>query len=313
MDATTTALAKILAGFGITLVFGATGAMASGTIPQQIAPPAPAPVSVSVPVTSGSSVNWSGYVAQSGTYTSVSGTWIVPSISNPSVNSADATWVGIGGVKSRDLIQAGTELVPTNTGGEEYRAWYELLPGNSQAIPLAVSPGDSVSVSITQDGGDEWLISFNDNTTGKSYQTSVTYNSSLSSAEWIEELPVAIDSPLSLDNFGTINFTSGFAIQNGTSVTIAQSAAKPLHMQNNTGQTVATPSAIGSDGESFAIARTSAAASPLSMTRSGRVLPTFAAGQTASEPQPQIQIVPSGHHGYGRYGSGRFIVRVFSD
>src|ERR1041385_7576167 len=47
--------------------------------------------------------NWAGYVASGGTYTGVSGSWVVPSVSDPTGESADATWVGIGGVGSDDL------------------------------------------------------------------------------------------------------------------------------------------------------------------------------------------------------------------
>src|SRR5580692_4075887 len=45
-----------------------------------------------------SALNWSGYVATDGTYTSVSGSWTVPTVTNASGDVADATWVGIGGV-----------------------------------------------------------------------------------------------------------------------------------------------------------------------------------------------------------------------
>src|SRR5438067_6974472 len=48
------------------------------------------------------SQNWSGYAATGGTFTSVSGTWIVPSVSVTTAG-ADATWVGIGGATSTDL------------------------------------------------------------------------------------------------------------------------------------------------------------------------------------------------------------------
>ncbi len=60
-----------------------------------------------MPVGQNTSHNWSGYAAKSGTYTGVTGTWTVPV---PGINrtpGVGATWVGIGGVTSHDLIQAG--------------------------------------------------------------------------------------------------------------------------------------------------------------------------------------------------------------
>jgi hypothetical protein len=192
-------------------------------------------------------------------------------VQNPGANTADATWVGIGGVSSNDLIQAGTETIPSSAGAR-YLAWYELLPGNSQTVPLAVSPGDSVSVSITRKSGDAWLISFANNTTGHTYQTEAAYDSSLSSAEWIEEIPVANDVPLSLDNFGSIDFSGGFAIKDGNAVTIAGSGAAPLTMESAAGAAEASPSALGADGSSFSVARTDAAADALALTPSGSVV-----------------------------------------
>src|SRR5436309_15315674 len=53
--------------------------------------------------------NWSGYVATNKTFTSVTGTWIVPQVTPGSSSAADATWVGIGGLNRSDLIQSGTQ------------------------------------------------------------------------------------------------------------------------------------------------------------------------------------------------------------
>src|SRR6185503_10225868 len=69
----------------------------------------------SAAITTDTSTNWSGYAATGGTYTSVTGTWTVPTVSATTAG-ADATWVGIGGINSTDLIQAGTEA--TVSGGE---------------------------------------------------------------------------------------------------------------------------------------------------------------------------------------------------
>ena len=143
-------------------------------------------------------INWSGYVETGGRYTSVSASWNVPAIAEGDPNGADATWVGIGGVESRDLIQAGTQTILDESGAARYQAWYELLPDVSTPVPLDIAAGDSVSVSITLISRTDWLIAFRDNTRGTSYSKEVAYRSTFSSAEWIEELPAAYRTALSI-------------------------------------------------------------------------------------------------------------------
>ena len=40
----------------------------------------------------------------------MSGSWTVPNVTPSNSDAADATWVGIGGVSTSDLIQAGTDV-----------------------------------------------------------------------------------------------------------------------------------------------------------------------------------------------------------
>ncbi len=199
--------------------------------------------------------NWAGYIATDGTFTSVSGSWIVPQV-NATGTSSDATWVGIGGTNSRDLIQAGTRAIVNNNGQVSYQAWYEMLPANSRKVPLTINPGDSITASIAQQSTNQWAISLHDTITGQNYQTNVTYASSLSSAEWIEEMPVLGRSFIPLDNFGSIQFSALSTIMDGTALTPAQANARSIVMVNHSGQALAQPSALGSDGASFTVTRT---------------------------------------------------------
>ncbi len=199
--------------------------------------------------------NWAGYIATGGTFTSVSGSWIVPQV-NATGTSSDVTWVGIGGTTSRDLIQTGTRAVVNNNGQVSYLAWYEMLPANSRKIPLTINPGDSVTASIDQQSTNQWTISLRDITTGQNYQTNVTYASSLSSAEWIEEMPVLGRSFIPLDNFGSVQFSALSTVKDGTALTPAQANAHSIVMVNHSGQVLAQPSALGSDGASFNVTRT---------------------------------------------------------
>jgi len=227
------------------------------TAAAQPATQAPQPLA---PTSQNTSHNWSGYAATSGgrTFTSVSGTWTVPQPNATGTPGVGATWVGIGGVNTRDLIQAGTQDMVTAPGQTQYQAWIETLPQPSHQVPLAVNPGDSVSVSIDKQasGANMWQISFTNNTTGQTYQTSVQYASSQSSAEWVEEAPTSQSGILPLDNFGTIAFSNASAIHAGQTVDLAQSGAQPISLLDASGQALAIPSAIGTDGSSFTVART---------------------------------------------------------
>jgi hypothetical protein len=226
--------------------------------PQAPQGAAPAPAAPAAPEDVGQSRNWAGYAATGGTFTAVSGSWTVPTISAGRTTAGDATWVGIGGVRATDLIQAGTDAT-VQSGRVSYTAWIELLPQASQPVPLDVSAGDTVSVAITQQSGDTWQISIRDTTTGQAYQKRVTYASSHSSAEWIEESPaVGRRTLLPLDNFGTITFTGATTVEDGQQHSIAQADGQPITLSSQTGQPAAQPSALGDDGASFSVTRTNA-------------------------------------------------------
>lgn len=205
------------------------------------------------------SFNWSGYVATGGTFTGVNGSWAVAPVAASAGAEADATWVGIGGVSSSNLIQIGTQAI-TQNGAVSYEAWYELLPAVSTVIPVTVHAGDSISASLQQEQSNVWLISLTDNTTGQNYSTTVSYTSSLSSAEWIEEMPSDQNGFIPLDNFGSVSFANAAAVENGTTVTPTEANAFSLTMIANAEQALAVPSPLGADGASFTVSRTPVAA-----------------------------------------------------
>ena len=225
-----------------------------GTAPSVTQPGTPASVT-------SSSSNWSGYAANGGAFTSVTATWTVPTVSATS-SGADATWVGIGGLTSNDLLQAGTQAMVDGSGTVEYSSWIEMLPQSSRNVPLSVSAGDSVTVTITQQGGNDWLIAMKNNTTNGSYSVTVQYSSSNSSAEWVQEAPSVGRGLISLDQFGTVKFSGASAVRDGKTMSLSALGAKAITMINGQGQAIAQPSTIASDGSSFTIARTDATSSP---------------------------------------------------
>ena len=203
----------------------------------------------------GTSRNWSGYAARGGTFTSVSASWTLPKLAVDGPFGADAAWVGIGGLRSRDLIQAGTQQSVSGNGSVTYQAWTEMLPDASHPVPLTVLPGDTVTVSLDQQAGDNWLFSFTNVTSGQTLQRSVQYSSSLSSAEWIEEAPFARQRVVPISQFGSLSFSNASAVKDGQSLTIADLAARSISLIDDAGRSVAVPSPLGTDGASFTVAR----------------------------------------------------------
>lgn len=58
------------------------------------------------------------------------------------------------------------------------------------------------------------------------------------------------------DRFGAVQFTNAAAVKDGQTLTPAAAGATAVTMVNNeTGVTLDTPSALGPDGESFAVTR----------------------------------------------------------
>ncbi len=222
----------------------------TGTAPSVTQPGTPAAVL-------SRSSNWSGYAATGGVVTSVTGSWIVPTVSSTSAG-ADATWVGIGGLTGRDLIQAGTQAMVSANGTVEYSAWTEMLPQSSRTVPLEVRAGDAVTVTLTQQSGTSWLVTINNGTTKENYSVTMQYSSSTSSAEWIQEAPSAGRGIVPLDQFGTLRFTAASAVVNGKSQSLADLGARAITMINGAGQAIAQPSVLGSDGSSFTVTRTDA-------------------------------------------------------
>jgi Peptidase A4 family len=230
-------------------------------LPAASSPPPRSPVP-GIPDNQNTSHNWSGYAASGGTFTAVTGTWTVPQFNaSDGTFGIDAAWVGIGGVRSRDLIQAGTQQTVSGSGSTRYEAWVETLPQPSRAVPLRVHAGDSVTVSISEQSPDQWLIAFNNNTTGQTFQVTEQYTSSHSSAEWVQEAPSSgRGGILPLSNFGSIEFSAGSAVKDGQTVSIAGANARAITMVSGNNQALAVPSQLGPDGASFSVARTDAPA-----------------------------------------------------
>jgi hypothetical protein len=167
------------------------------------------------------SSNWAGYaVHRPGTsFRRVSGTWTEPSASCIAGQSSySAVWVGIGGFKptSDALEQIGTEADCDPAGNEVSSAWYELVPGPSETISLAVHPGDVLHAMVTV-VGHRVTVDLRNLTTHRTFRK-IVYAPSIdaSSAEWIVEAPSECMGQyacqaLPLADFGSVTFDSASA------------------------------------------------------------------------------------------------------
>ena len=252
----------------LVLTLPATGAEAAG--PSSGAPAATANMS--------QSNNWSGYsegILDSLTpYQSISASWVVPTATQHTAGQAEssATWIGIGGgclnssclAGDETLVQAGTEQDVAANGQASYYAWWEIVPVPSiQFTTLKVNPGDTIKASLTQTLPEVWNIVLTDVSSGQS--TSVTqtipYPSDYSTAEFIEETPLAIGTSgtgiTSMPDLGTVGFSN--AEVNGANANLQASDA--LQLVSSSGQVLATPSApVGGDSFNDCTYATSCAA-----------------------------------------------------
>lgn len=148
-----------------------------------------------------------------------------------------ASWVGIGGycenanctAVDNTLIQLGTAQNVLWNGETQSYAWIEMLPNapviisptypncNSLSCAYPVHPGDAITASLTCQSNcstpgtsQTWLLSMWNRKQNWSWSTVVTYSSTLSSAEWIQEAPASSAGVLPLADFRIASFLPTF-------------------------------------------------------------------------------------------------------
>ena len=277
---------------------------------------APAPDAPRDLSTSGFSHNWSGYAVNSANVTSVTGTWIVPTATATSQElSADASWVGIGGLSTHDLIQAGTQTLFRN-GEQSVTAWYEILPDTAHTIAFSVSPGDLITTTIAllPNTTDQWQITLTDATTGQTYTNTLTYTSSQNSAEWIQEMPSTSSGYVPLDQFGTANFINSYVTANNMVQSISQSGGHSITMIKQDRTPLAQVGAL-TNGTDFAVTRTDALAEttrPALAASGSNSSSSSAQGSNAAQQQVQETFTQTRSHSYTQitHVGKKVVVRV---
>lgn len=181
--------------------------------------------------------NWAGEIDTNGTFSAVSGSWAVPSVSPSADERRSAVWVGLDGVGSPALIQVGTEQ---DSGPEPATyAWWEVVPAAQIKIPAPVAPGNQMEAAVTEDYPGSWTIRISD----VGHWTSVlplSYTGPAASAEWIVEAPTVDGRPATLADFGSVTF-SGMSDQ----ATGATTGARPVLLVDPNGSALAAPGLMG--------------------------------------------------------------------
>jgi hypothetical protein len=192
--------------------------------------------------------NWSGYAATGGTYTSVSSSWVQPAVTCSGEDTYSSFWVGIDGDGTSSVEQTGTEA-DCSGGSPQYSAWYEMYPAYPVTYNDNVSPGDSMSASVTTDGQGNFTLTLTDNTAGWTETTDQSSSTAQDgSAEVIAEAPYS-NGVLPLSDFGTVDFSNSTV--NGSA--LGNSSPDSIDLVSDGGVTEATTSGLDGSGEDFSV------------------------------------------------------------
>jgi hypothetical protein len=219
-------------------------------------------------VTVSDSTNWSGYAVTGASFTHAAGSWIVPTVNcSKTPNTFAAFWVGIDGWTSSTVEQTGTDS-DCSGSSPSYYAWYEFYPHPSILISsVPVSAGNKMSATVSFSGS-EFTITITNETTGKSFSKSSRVSGARrSSAEWIAEAPCCTNAGgiLPLADFGTVDLGDDHTDISSTNDATDSSITGPIGsfgsavneaimVNGTTGANEAVPSALSTDGSSFAVA-----------------------------------------------------------
>jgi hypothetical protein len=174
---------------------------------------------------------WSGAVGSTGTWTSVVGSWAVPTVSQPpellvqETYWDSLTWVGLGGwgTSSDQLLQTGSRQNFYPSGqAPDYYGWYEWYSTPQAGSPpyiyvtkiqnFPVAPGDELTAAVQYVGNNTaGSISLINKRTGVHFSITLVPPPGISfienSYEWIMEAPNGGESVSSLPAFTPIVFS----------------------------------------------------------------------------------------------------------
>ncbi len=213
---------------------------------------------------------WTGYAVTGSDFTYVQGSWIVHSVDCTKTPNTDSSeWVGIDGWSSNTVEQTGTDADCIGTK-PYYYVWYEFYPLNTVVISdVSIAAGDKFSASVTYDGDNEYTVAITNETTGQSFSKEVEFKGAdgsgvppRNSAEWIEEMDGNKLSDFDVDPFGELytGISDGTDSATDSSITgviadFGDAIQESISTRNGNGngKETSVPSALASDGASFAV------------------------------------------------------------
>ncbi|HEX5326565.1 MAG TPA: G1 family glutamic endopeptidase [Acetobacteraceae bacterium] len=189
--------------------------------------------------------NWAGAGLQGGPWTVVTGTWNIPTVSQPSEPAGlqggwnSSSWVGIDGfILSSDVLQAGIEQMIDGAGHASYVAWFEWHAAPQAGSPpyihqtnisnFPVSPGDQIScvvelIPAAAPNPALGKILLTNKTTSQDFNVLLVQPPGAAAqgntVEWVMEAPDGGEPTSSLPKFTPVRFTSAVATDsNNTNV-----------------------------------------------------------------------------------------------
>jgi hypothetical protein len=238
------------------------------------------------------SADWAGWDVTGSTYTSVSASWVQPTVTcTAGDTSYSAFWVGLDGDGSESVEQIGTSS-DCDSGTPTYSAWYEFYPSDSVQLSDKVKAGDKISARVSYDQSGRYTLKLTDSTQGwTDTKTGSSPQGTNASAEVIAEAPSSSRQAdvLPLANFKTVDFTD--VTVNGQKLTDLDGTTK-IDMATQSG------SRFGNAQNSAATVDTMATTSDL--TSSGG----FAVNWVSSGSDSTTSDLPGGTGWPGSSGSG---------
>jgi peptidase A4-like protein len=200
--------------------------------------------------------NWAGWEVNSSTFKYALADWTIPCVDGASpTNSDTSAWVGLGGDPG-NLFQAGTYW---NRQNRAWEAFYEYVPGASQAIHLAWLPCGhlmtaQIDYGLTYGGKSYYYVA--DYTSGGYWSGSISFTPASNSAEWIAEASYCSSSAWYKEaKFYTYGWTYAQAGSTFTAHPISYwaSEARFYSTDPNGSNLRAEPGPLGGDGMSFSM------------------------------------------------------------
>ena len=200
------------------------------------------------------STNWSGYVARENTFNRASGSWQMPTANCNGVKGQKETvatfFIGLDGFDSGTVEQTGVDAICIGKTAF-YEPWYEFYPAAAVFSDDAVSPGDTLTATVSHTGSTV-TTTLHDQQQGWTLTSPAQSASGLAfnSADWIMESPAH-----ALTNFGSVTFSSASARDTANHTgTISDSAWSHEEIIMVKGRKViAQPGDLSPTGDSFSV------------------------------------------------------------